>query len=179
MPKSKPLPPLAELQEVLSYDPETGVFRWKVAPCKNMPAGHVAGGHNGRGYLRVKHGGGFYLCHRLAWLFVHGQDPEALEVDHANGNKMDNRIANLRLAVHAENQHNSRIKAHNKSGYKGVYQQKGKSKWYAEVKFHKARYSKGGFASPAQAYEWACAMRESLHARFANHGAGPLPSAMI
>ena len=57
---------------------------------------------------------------------------QGLEVDHINGNPLDNRKENLRIATHQQNLFNSKISKNNKSGYKGVCWQRGK--WQASIK---------------------------------------------
>jgi hypothetical protein len=90
---------------VLDYDKDTGAFVW-LKPTKFHPrmlgkeAGSVA-----TGYRMIRIDGQKYKAHRLAWLYVYGEIP-ALEIDHKNGNKLDNRIANLRLATNSQNQAN-------------------------------------------------------------------------
>ena len=60
--------------------------------------------------------------------------PKGMMVDHINHNGLDNRRENLRICTHAENQHNSRKQKNNTSGYKGVYWDKSKKKWRAQIK---------------------------------------------
>lgn len=179
MQKPNPLPPLAELQKRLSYDPETGVFRWEVKAAQRAPAGSVAGGRDSKGYLRVRHDGVLYPCHRLAWLFVYEEDPGELEVDHINGNKSDNRISNLRITTREGNRQNIGAYTSNKSGHKGVHWHKDKHCWVAQVKAYGFVRRAGGFVSAEAAHSWAVDTREALHGEFANHDAPVAGSATV
>ena|ERR1035437_231983 len=62
--------------------------------------------------------------------------PEDKEVDHINGNKLDNRKANLRIATRSQNAMNSKIAKSNTSGYKGVSWFKRDSKWRADIRIN-------------------------------------------
>lgn len=84
----------ARLQELLSYDPETGVFAWKKRTGR-CSAGAIAGCQDERGYVVLSIDGKRYYAHRLAWLYSTGQFPSK-NIDHINGEKFDNRIKNLR-----------------------------------------------------------------------------------
>lgn len=59
---------------------------------------------------------------------------KGLEIDHINGDKLDNRRQNLRHITHSENIINSKIQSNNKSGYKGVYWSNYANKWIANIK---------------------------------------------
>ena len=108
------------LRELLDYDPATGVFTRKVRTTNRIKVGDVAGYLRNDGYIRIKIDGRMHLAHRLAWLYVKGESPPD-QIDHRNGIKTDNRIANLRLATHIENMHNRRKPhADNKTGFLGV-----------------------------------------------------------
>jgi hypothetical protein len=120
------------LRELLAYDPETGVFSWRV----NRPRaaqGAPAGTADGRGYIRIGVDGGIYRAHRLAWLYMTGQWPEE-EVDHKDGDKANNRWANLRDVPRAANQQNLR-RPHKRgtSGALGVSAHKATGKWRARL----------------------------------------------
>jgi hypothetical protein len=56
------------------------------------------------------------------------------KVDHVNGNQLDNRKENLRIATQAQNAMNIGIRKNNKSGMKGVRYEERRSKWRAEIK---------------------------------------------
>ena len=72
-------------------------------------------------------------------------------VDHANGNRLDNRVCNLRLCTHAENMRNRKLNANSTSGVKGVYQDG--NKWRAEAKYKKKKYHLGAFLTLEEARE--------------------------
>jgi len=112
----------AELKSLLDYDAESGIFRWKVQRRPQSPPGTRAGWHSGKKAQRIELGGKNYLAHRLAWFYVHGVWPD--QIDHINGDRSDNRIANLRAANNSQNQANMKAKGNNSTGYRGVSVQK-------------------------------------------------------
>lgn len=93
------------LRELLNYDPDTGVFTWRVVKNSAKP-GDKTGYVRGFGYRMMKLDGIAYLAHRLAWLHVHGVWPEI--IDHINGDPADNRLCNLRDVSHQVNMQNKR-----------------------------------------------------------------------
>jgi len=119
------------LKELLSYDPDTGLFTRKVAVNYNAKAGDCVG-CDSRGYLLVNVDGVKHYLHRLAWLYVHGYMPK--EIDHINRDGRDNRISNLREVTRSENTFNQGLRMDNKSGVKGVRWRADRSKWEARVK---------------------------------------------
>lgn len=83
------------------------------------------------------------------------------EVDHRNGDKLDNRRENLRICTSAQNKFNIGKSRKNTSGYKGVCWHKQKHKWRAQVTFAKKDRHLGFFANAeeaARAYD--CAVKE-------------------
>ncbi|WP_313193700.1 HNH endonuclease [Shinella zoogloeoides] len=107
------------LHELLTYDPETGIFRWKVDRNQNVKAGSIAGAPDSSGYIQVRVDGRKYQANRLAWLYMTGEWPSE-QVDHRDRDRANNRWANLREATHAENCRNRRRRSDNKSGFPGV-----------------------------------------------------------
>jgi hypothetical protein len=95
-----------------------------------------------------------FLLHRL----IMGA-PSGMEVDHIYGNKLDNRRQSLRVVSPAENQANrTRMNKNNTSGYRGVFQQKGRPGWHARVRIRTISHylgaypSKDGAATAARAF---------------------------
>jgi hypothetical protein len=129
-------PPLTveRLREVLDYDQETGVFVWRIAVSRNK-AGATAGYTGPNGYVYIGIGGHQYLAHRLAWLFVYSEWP-CKDIDHANRQKSDNRILNLRDVSVAGNAHNRGLHPANKSGVKGVHFNTTHNQWCAQIKLN-------------------------------------------
>ena len=117
---------LAQLEELLNYEPETGLLRWKVKRGNGVGTarssiGDVAGTLNAHiGYLVINIDGTAYGAHRMAWALFHGVWPFSHQIDHINRNKADNRIANLRAATNSTNKYNIPARSHNRLGIKGV-----------------------------------------------------------
>ena len=115
---AKTLPSQQDLLAVLAYDPTTGALKWR-NPNGLHRADAVAGNINSLGYRVVSVLGVQYRAHRVCWKMHHGTDPVGM-LDHINGDKLDNRIENLREADHALNARNRSIGRNNRSGYAGV-----------------------------------------------------------
>lgn len=137
------------LREIFDYDTETGVFTYKTRAARRVQVGDVAGFFNSEGYRRVRFEGRTYAAHRLAWLYVRGERPVGM-IDHINGVKDDNRIANLRLASRTENLANSRIFRSGKSAPKGVSQMQN-GKWSARIQKDRESTFLGYFHSQEEA----------------------------
>lgn len=120
------------LQSILEYNPDTGVFTWRVRRGRNCPAGKVAGRIATGGYRQIGINGRLYLAHRIAWLITHGRWP-ADQIDHINRVRDDNRLINLREATRTENQRNQSLYKNNTSGLCGVGWYKPTGKWMAHI----------------------------------------------
>lgn len=157
-----------ELIQVMTYDPQTGVFSWnkKRNGIRNMDN---AGCVTKRGYVNIYINYKKYLAHRLAWFYVYGEWPSK-QIDHINGDKSDNRISNLRLANGSENQLNRWIDSRNTSGIKGVCWHKNNKKWQASASLGGKEYYLGQYVNIKDAEKAVVDFREKHHGEFCNHG---------
>lgn len=153
------------LKELVSYDPETGIFTWRVnRRGTKSKAGDTAGGANGHGYLALRIDYKLYLCHRLAWLYVKDIFP-AKGLDHIDGNGTNNRITNLREATQRENLENQRrARSDNKSsGLLGVTWDRQKKKWLAQIQTNGKHKYLGRYFKAEEAHAEYLRSKEILH----------------
>jgi hypothetical protein len=155
----------SQVQHVLKYDADTGVFTWIVPTNTRIKAGDVAGCMNDNGYLRIQVLGKQYKFHRLAWLYVYGQFPDC-EIDHVNGNRADNRIENLRLATSKQNKENVKLNSRSTTGYRGVHWDKSRQKWLAHVTSNRKHHNLGRFDDVNDAIN---AVKQARNQLFSHH----------
>lgn len=156
--------------ELLDYEPETGLFHWKSHRTGTAPKGAAAGSlqvnKNGTRYTRICIDGTNLSAHRLAWFYVHGAWPKD-QIDHADGNGLNNRIGNLREANSFQNAQNRRIKRTNKSGIKGISWKKSRQKWQAQIECNGIAFHLGSFATKEEAGQAYADAAARLHGQFA------------
>ena len=138
---------------------------WRVSlGCKK--AGDIAGSVTNFGYRDAHYDGKHYLAHRIIWEMHNGPIPEGAEIDHMNHNRLDNRIENLRLVSHSENQKNQKAHRMNTSGVTGVHWCKSRCKWVARITVDGKHINLGGFDSK----DSAVSARKTAEKRFGFHG---------
>ena len=153
------------LKELLHYDPETGVFKWKqerrggefysvVLVKVGDIAGSLRSGERGYRHWKIGVDGENYRAHRLAWFYMKGEWPKI--IDHKDGDALNNRLSNLRLATDTQNLANAkkRVGPKIKSQFKGVslMSSERKKPWIATISCNKKRRHLGYFATEVEAH---------------------------
>lgn len=121
------------ISEKLVFDPDSGIIRWTKKFSNRTRPSLIAGAKRPDGYIGIAIGRHKFLAHRVAW-FLHYRSWPTFEIDHINGIRSDNRISNLRIATHSQNNHNSKAPKTNTSGVKGVSFHKPSGLWHAQIK---------------------------------------------
>ena len=150
---------LDQVSAFLCYDPDTGEFT-RIAHSKSSSGrrsgksklGAITRKPNAGGYLAISVNNKSYYAHRLAWLFGHAQWPSGA-IDHINGDKLDNRLCNLRICEAATNQQNIRAaKSGNMTGLLGVTPCNESGRYIASIMVDGRRIHLGRFDTPELAH---------------------------
>lgn len=147
--------PVETIKELLCYDPESGTFTWRVSGRRGKPtAGVIAGCKEPRGYVQIRIMKRLYWAHRLAWAYVNGAWPVG-EVDHLDGDKGNNRIANLRDGSKASNMQNLRValRSNKSSGLLGAHWSARLQRWKASITVDGRSKHLGVFDSASEAHQ--------------------------
>lgn len=148
--KKQNLATLHDLNTWVNYDKDTGLFTRKKSANRRFKIGEQPGTISSTGYVVIKIQDISYKAHRLAWLFSYGEWP-ALDLDHINRIKTDNRLSNLRQATPTQNNSNVTARANNKSGYKGVIYCARNNNWQAYCGLNKKKHHLGCFDTALEA----------------------------
>jgi hypothetical protein len=147
----------------LRYDKDSGQFYWKKTTGRAI-ADEVAGTVSSFGYVKISLQGKKYMGHRLAWLYVHGRWPIGM-IDHMNGVKNDNRIANLRDVTRSVNAQNRRTAtAANALGVLGVGFRNGV--YSAAIMLNKKHIFLGNFNTKEEAAAAYLAAKKLIHSGY-------------
>lgn len=123
------LPSFQDLRTQFTYDPDTGVLQYRkkktAKRLEDEQAGRIFIGKAGNKYRMVTvefpiGPSKSVFAHRVAWKLETGCEPPD-EIDHFDGDGLNNAFANLRDGTNCENSKNTAMKGHNTSGYNGVY----------------------------------------------------------
>ena len=161
-------PSESELSELFYYNFETGQLFRKKTVSHNAKKDSAVGAKNNMGYLVVNIKKTIFLVHRIIAI-LNGIDIENKSLDHINGNKLDNRLINLRVVEQSENTRNRVIGKNNTSGEMGVYLCKKTNKWYAQITKNKKTWSSIKFANKNDAIAARLNKKQEL-GFISNHG---------
>jgi len=154
-----------QLQKIFSY--KDGNLYWEIVTCSKLKVGQKAGWSGKKGYLYSRVGYKSYAIHRLIWIFHNGNIEDGKIIDHIDRNILNNKIENLRLATHSQNNQNSAKKSTNSSGFKNVYWSTEKSRWIAKCDVNGITKYGGAYKSLNDAVQAAILLRKKFHAEFA------------
>jgi hypothetical protein len=155
---------VARLRDMLKYDPNTGLVVWILPQSNRVRPGEQAGGITRLGYLRVGISGRDYMVHRVAWALHYGGWPAGV-IDHMDGNKVNNRIANLRDVPASVNMQNRRsATGGSSSGLLGASWHAASGRWHARIKIGGRTTSLGYHATPEDAHAAYVQAKRRLHA---------------
>jgi len=144
------------LREALRYDYESGKLFWKddwwPGSTKSREVGYLDGKQRNSqtGYIRFYHRDQRFMAHRVVWLLHYGEWPDG-EIDHIDGNGLNNRIENLRVVDRKQNMYNRPIYKCNKIGYKGVWLDERSRRYRATISKDKKAYWLGTYNCPIEA----------------------------
>lgn len=158
------------LRSLLRYEPETGKFFWLkvragIRPKPNLETGITRLGH----YRQIAINGHTYRANRLAWLYMTGEWPEGL-VDHIDGDRTNDKFANLRACDHSGNNSNVRMHDRNKVGKKGVIRCKDSYRarpYRAQIVHLGKQHTIGYFATAEEAHAAYAVKAQELKGEFA------------
>lgn len=152
-----------------------GLLYWKKRPLNHFKtlcarnsfngqfAGEVAGTLTPKGYIRITLFGKGCFAHRAIWVMFNGCINYA--IDHIDGNKVNNKINNLRDVNQSNNSKNTKMKSTNTSGITGVTWHKGSSRWISRASINGKRLNIGTFSC----FFNACCARKSAEIEFLYH----------
>jgi hypothetical protein len=154
------------LKEIFSYHPDGYLIRNRTGVAVESKA------TKHHRYPRVVIDNKPYAMHRIIFLWHHGYLPKV--TDHIDGDRLNNRIENLREVTHQQNSLNKKRDRNSASPYKGVKpssraRKNGFVPWEVSVSVNKKQVHLGTFDDIEVANQVAIAAREKYHGQFARH----------
>lgn len=114
------------------------------------------------GYLAIRTEGGQEYFHRLI-----KSVPKNKVIDHVNGNKLDNRKANLRICSQAQNCLNKRLRTNNRTGVAGVWWRAERGKWAVQITVNSTRFCLGHYSDKFEAICARISANNKYHGEYA------------
>lgn len=153
------------VRELLDYDPNTGIFKWRRLT-RYHTRGDKTGTRDKDGRLRINVDRHRCISNRLAWLYMTGEWPTGF-VDHRDNDPTNDRWDNLRLASAIENGRNRGKTKRNKTGFKGVSIHRRTGKFVAHINLGRRDKNLGYFDSAEEAHAAYCRAAAEIHGEFA------------
>ena len=150
------------VQEKFNYNKYTGILT------RNSASNRKVGTVDSHGYIRLTINYKKYRAHRVIFLHVNGFLPEY--VDHIDGDRLNNKIENLRYCSLSQNSMNSKVRSDSKSGVKGVMWHKASNRWRGYIRIGGRNKQVGSFKNIVDAEMAIKAFRAKYHGEFCNHG---------
>ena len=135
-----------ELKDLFSYNQLTGILTWNASVQYHKLGGELAGSPNGL-YWYVTINGKKYKRSRIAWFIVTGEVP--IEIDHIDGNRLNDCFFNLRNVTRRENMINQKI--HREGKLPGYFYVKSRNRYQAEIKINNKKVFIGWFKTAEEA----------------------------
>ena len=154
----------ADVLEFFQY--EDGKLFWKKRSANRTVVGSQISFVENTGYIRVRFKGKHYGIHQIIFLMHYGYIPE--HVDHVDGEKLNNKIENLRAATKSENALNKKVRCDSASGIKNVHWYEPLKKWRVAVSINKKRKHIGYFDDLELAELVSIEAREKFHGAFSS-----------
>ncbi len=111
---------------------------------------------------------GYGIAPKQQWMHKLIMDcPVGIQVDHRDGDKLNNTRENLRLATPSQNTCNSKKRSDNSSGFKGASWHGQSGKWRACIQVAGKKTSLGLYSDPEMAHRAYAAAAKEMHGEFA------------
>lgn len=133
---------------------ENNILKWKISTSTKIHIGDEVGSlcsrKNHTSYLRLSYNSYRYYVHRIMYQIYYQLDelPSNFQIDHIDGNGLNNSKDNLRLATPSDNRKNTQKSIRNKSGYKGVSWHNRDKKWRSQIGYNGIHFYIGSYNNP-------------------------------
>ena len=152
-----------ELRDLLSYNSDTGLFTRLITTSTNARKGSVAGYISPIGYRVISLKNRQFYGHRLAWLYTYGEFPKG-QIDHIDGDRSNNAIANLRDVPEGINRQNLREPPrHNLLGILGVSVSTTGKRYHARIQLNGSKTHLGTFDTAEEAQAAYLLAKRAMH----------------
>jgi hypothetical protein len=121
---------------------------------------------NSQGYCQVEVFNKNFMLHRIIYEMHNGTIPTGFQIDHIDGNPLNNKIENLRICTQIENRQNSKLSKNNTTGYRGIVKTPN-GKYQARLTVDGKKLYLGLFNTPEEAFNCVEQKRKELYGEFA------------